>query len=88
MASWSSIARRIRVPLGFAFAVILSMARQANAGIDSDRRMPSSIPGLVMRGAGFGTYCRRTSNWPRVDPYAHTRNPLYLGSLLLAVVLL
>ena len=29
--------------------------------------------------------CRRTSNSPPQVPYAYTRNPLYLGSLILAI---
>ena len=82
MASWSSLARVIRVPLGFAFAVIyLWLAKPTAASILIGACIV--IPGLVVRALASG-YVRKNEQLATGGPYAHTRNPLYLGSLILA----
>ncbi len=79
---WQRVARRIRVPLGFAFAaVFLWLARP------SWRTMAASLllvlPGLWLRGYASG-YVKKDTELAVTGPYAHTRNPLYLGSMLIA----
>jgi len=83
MAEWSQIARRIRVPLGFAFAVLYfwlawptwrSMATGAIV----------VVPGLLIRALASG-HVRKNESLATSGPYAYTRNPLYLGSLLIGL---
>jgi protein-S-isoprenylcysteine O-methyltransferase Ste14 len=80
---WQKIARRIRVPLGFVCAAIfLYVARP------SVITLLASIPvvgcGLWLRGYAAG-YVKKNAELTQTGPYAHTRNPLYLGSILIAV---
>ncbi len=42
------------------------------------------IPGLWLRGYAAG-YVKKNAELTRTGPYAYTRNPLYLGSMLIAV---
>jgi protein-S-isoprenylcysteine O-methyltransferase Ste14 len=42
------------------------------------------IPGLVLRALASG-HVRKNEQLATTGPYAYTRNPLYLGSLILAV---
>jgi protein-S-isoprenylcysteine O-methyltransferase Ste14 len=70
------------VPLGFVFAaVFLWLARP------SWKTMALSLllvlPGLWLRGYASG-YVRKDAELTTTGPYAHTRNPLYLGSMLIA----
>ena len=79
---WQRIARRIRVPLGFATAaVFLVFARP--------KRRPLMLS-LVAVGAGLALrayaagYVKKNAELTQTGPYAYTRNPLYLGSMLIA----
>lgn len=82
-AGWSKIARRIRVPLGFAFAALyLWLARPTWAFIGYGAI--SIVPGLLLRARASG-HVRKNEVLAATGPYAHTRNPLYLGSLLIGV---
>jgi protein-S-isoprenylcysteine O-methyltransferase Ste14 len=83
MAEWSKIARRIRVPLGFLFAVLYfwlarpvwrSMALGA-IGV---------VAGLLIRALASG-HVRKNESLATSGPYAYTRNPLYLGSLMIGL---
>ncbi len=80
--SWHKIARRIRVPMGFVFAALFLWL--ANPGW---RTMTLSLalvlPGLWLRGYASG-YVKKDAELTTTGPYAHTRNPLYLGSMLIA----
>jgi protein-S-isoprenylcysteine O-methyltransferase Ste14 len=83
MPSWSAIARRIRVPLGFAFAVVfLWLAEPTRKSILSGAGL--IIVGLVVRALASG-HLQKNEQLATGGPYAYTRNPLYLGSLILAV---
>jgi protein-S-isoprenylcysteine O-methyltransferase Ste14 len=83
MASgWSRIARRIRVPLGFVFsAFFLWLARPS--WIFLALSVVLVIPGLWLRGYASG-YVKKNTEVTMTGPYAYTRNPLYLGSMLIA----
>ena len=79
--AWSRIARRIRVPLGFVFAVVyILLARPSKLSLITGTLV--LLPGLLLRGVASG-YVQKNEQLTRGGPYAHTRNPLYLGSLLL-----
>ncbi|MGA8500587.1 MAG: isoprenylcysteine carboxylmethyltransferase family protein [Candidatus Sulfotelmatobacter sp.] len=83
MAEWSQIARRIRVPLGFLFAVFYFWAAQPTW-----RSMALGaivvVPGLLIRALASG-HVRKNESLATSGPYAYTRNPLYLGSLLMGL---
>jgi protein-S-isoprenylcysteine O-methyltransferase Ste14 len=82
VASWSKIARRIRVPLGFVFAVLyLWLAKPTVGSILIG--VVIMIAGLLLRAAASG-HVQKNEQLTTAGPYAHTRNPLYLGSVILA----
>lgn len=83
MADWSRVARRIRVPLGFAFAVLYMWLAKPTikfllAGL------VITVPGILLRALASG-HVQKNEALATSGPYAHTRNPLYLGSLIIAV---
>ena len=83
MGRWSSIARRIRVPLGFVFAVLyLWLAKPTVESLLIGAGLV--IPGLAIRGLASG-HLQKNEQLATGGPYAYTRNPLYLGSLILSV---
>jgi protein-S-isoprenylcysteine O-methyltransferase Ste14 len=83
MAEWSQIARRIRVPLGFLFAVFYFwMARPSWRSLMVGTVIV--VPGLLIRALASG-HVRKNEALATLGPYAYTRNPLYLGSLLMGV---
>lgn len=83
MAEWSRIARRIRVPLGFAFAVLyLWLARPSWRFLVLGSIL--ILPGLIVRALASG-HVRKNEALATSGPYAYTRNPLYLGSLLIGL---
>jgi protein-S-isoprenylcysteine O-methyltransferase Ste14 len=83
MAEWSKIARRIRVPLGFIFAVLYFwLARPTWRSIILGAIVVA--PGLLIRALASG-HVRKNEELATSGPYAYTRNPLYLGSLLIGV---
>jgi protein-S-isoprenylcysteine O-methyltransferase Ste14 len=80
--SWQKIARRIRVPLGFLFAVsYLWLARPTLVSITVGFLI--ALMGLAVRASASG-HVRKNETLAVSGPYAHTRNPLYFGSLILA----
>ena len=79
---WSRVARRIRVPLGFVFAAFfLWLARPS--GVSLALSLLLVVPGLWLRGYASG-YVKKNAEITMTGPYAFTRNPLYLGSMLIA----
>lgn len=83
MAEWSRVARRIRVPLGFAFALLYFwLARSTWRSIALGAVL--IVPGLVIRALASG-HVRKNEALATSGPYAYTRNPLYLGSLLIGI---
>jgi protein-S-isoprenylcysteine O-methyltransferase Ste14 len=79
---WQKIARRIRVPLGFVFAGVFLWLAQPTV-----KTMLLSLllvmPGVWLRAYAAG-YVRKNAELTLTGPYAYTRNPLYLGSMMIA----
>lgn len=83
MAEWSGIARRIRVPLGFAFAIFyVWVARPTWLSIAIGLLI--TIPGIALRALASG-HVKKNEELTTTGPYAYVRNPLYLGSLIMAI---
>ena len=83
MPEWSQIARRVRVPLGFLFAMLYFwLARPSWRSLIVGAI--AVVPGLVIRALASG-HVRKNESLATSGPYAYTRNPLYLGSLLIGL---
>ena len=81
--AWAKIARRVRVPLGFLLAVIyLWLARPTWRFLALG--VVLIVPGLLIRALASG-HVRKNEALATSGPYAYTRNPLYLGSLLVGI---
>lgn len=85
ISRWQKVARRIRVPLGFAVAVLylLELWRHGPTAVAIAWSLALVIPGLWLRGYAAG-YVKKNQELTTTGPYAHVRNPLYLGSILIA----
>ena len=70
------------MPLGFVFAAVFLWLAQPTW-----RTMLASLllvaPGVGLRAYAAG-YVRKNAELTRTGPYAYTRNPLYLGSMMIA----
>jgi protein-S-isoprenylcysteine O-methyltransferase Ste14 len=85
VARWQRIARRIRVPLGFLVAALylFELVRRAPNYAAIAWSVALVVPGLWLRGYAAGTV-KKNRELTSTGPYAYTRNPLYLGSMLIA----
>lgn len=85
MQSWQKIARRIRVPLGFLAAALYLFSLWQHAPLPQAIAwsLIFVLPGLWLRAYASG-YVKKNQELTVTGPYAHTRNPLYLGSILIA----
>ena len=85
IARWQRIARRIRVPLGFLTAALylFELVRRAPQPAAVAWSLALVLPGLWLRAYASG-YVKKNRELTVTGPYAHTRNPLYLGSMLIA----
>ncbi len=79
---WQRIARRVRVPLGFATAAVFFVFARPQPRLLL-LSLLAVLPGLWLRAYAAG-YVKKNAELTRTGPYAYTRNPLYLGSMLLA----
>ncbi|MGA2168389.1 MAG: isoprenylcysteine carboxylmethyltransferase family protein [Terracidiphilus sp.] len=85
IARWQRLARRIRVPLGFLTAglYLFELGRLAPVPAAVAWSLALVVPGLWLRGYAAG-YVKKNRELTMTGPYAYTRNPLYLGSMLIA----
>jgi len=80
---WQRRARRLRVPLGFAVAALyMWLARPTWKAIAIGALIAAL--GLAIRAAAAG-HVRKDAELTTTGPYSYTRNPLYLGSAILAL---
>ncbi len=75
--------QRIRVPLGFLFTFAFLYLADPNAGLLAGGSIVSVV-GPLVRGWAAG-HIRKNVEITVSGPYAHTRNPLYLGSLIMCI---
>jgi protein-S-isoprenylcysteine O-methyltransferase Ste14 len=80
--AYADVVARLRVPSGFllvaAFAYLATPSAQSLL-----YGVPVSIAGLLLRGWAAG-HLAKNENLATGGPYAYVRNPLYLGTLLVA----
>jgi protein-S-isoprenylcysteine O-methyltransferase Ste14 len=78
--SWTRVARRIRVPVSFLLAAVYLWQAHPTARALA---IGSAIAfcGLALRALASG-HVRKDAQLTTTGPYAYTRNPLYLGSLV------
>jgi protein-S-isoprenylcysteine O-methyltransferase Ste14 len=83
VVSWSKIARRRRVPLGFALAALYLWLANPLA-ISLLFGLLLIVPGLLIRAVASG-HVEKNERLATTGPYAYTRNPLYFGSFTMAL---
>ncbi len=82
-ANFANVARRLRLPLGFVLgAIYLLVARPTPLLLAIGGTI--AFIGVLIRGWAAG-HIVKNDQLATTGPYAHTRNPLYLGSFLIAV---
>ena len=82
MTGWARIARRIRVPMGFVFALFFLLAAHPSKH-SVLWSLLLTVPGVALRAYASG-YVNKNTELTTTGPYAYTRNPLYLGSMMIA----
>lgn len=80
--SLADFASRSRVPLGFVLAAIF-VVRARPTPWSLAIGLPIAAAGLLLRAAASG-HIHKNDALAVTGPYRHTRNPLYLGSAILA----
>jgi protein-S-isoprenylcysteine O-methyltransferase Ste14 len=79
---YADLVARLRVPSGFLLVAVFAwISRPAPASLLWG--LPVSLAGLTLRGWAAGCL-RKNRRLATGGPYAYTRNPLYLGTLLVA----
>lgn len=79
--TFRGFAQRIRVPAGFVLAPLLFISARPSPG-SLLTGAAIAVMGLAIRAWASG-YLRKNEELTVTGPYAHTRNPLYLGTFLL-----
>lgn len=80
--NWRASLQRLRVPIGFVTAILFAVFSRPSwqslaAGV------PLALLGAAIRGWASG-HLRKNAELATSGPYAHTRNPLYFGSFVMA----
>ena len=82
-AGWDQIARRIRVPLGFLFAMFYFWRARPDRLSLAVGAAVAAI-GVFLRAMASG-HVKKNQELATTGPYAYCRNPLYLGSIIIAI---
>src|SRR3954462_1439014 len=81
--SYAAVARRIRVPVGFVVAgLYVWLAHPSWRSILYGSVI--ALPALLLRTAASG-HVKKNQEVTTSGPYAYTRNPLYVGSIILVI---
>lgn len=80
--SYADTVARLRVPSGFLIVVVFGWLSHPTAA-SLAAGLPISLLGLALRAWAAGCLAKNRE-LARSGPYAHTRNPLYIGTLLVA----
>jgi protein-S-isoprenylcysteine O-methyltransferase Ste14 len=83
MPNWSRMATRWRVPLGFLFAAAYFWFARPT-WISLGAGFAVAAVGVLVRALASG-HIRKNAELATAGPYAYTRNPLYLGSIIIAI---
>jgi protein-S-isoprenylcysteine O-methyltransferase Ste14 len=81
--SWGRIARRTRVPLGFVFAIFY-LWRAQPSWLSLLIGTVLAVLGIGLRAVASG-HVKKNEVLTTTGPYAYVRNPLYLGSIIMAL---
>ena len=80
--TYSEVAKRLRLPLGFLLGITyLIFARPTPLTLAVGGTI--ALIGVIVRGWASG-HISKNERLATTGPYAHTRNPLYFGSFLIA----
>jgi protein-S-isoprenylcysteine O-methyltransferase Ste14 len=80
--TYSEVAKRLRLPLGFVLGITyLIFARPTSLTLAVGGAI--ALVGVLIRGWASG-HISKNERLATSGPYAHTRNPLYFGSFLIA----
>ena len=81
--NYSLVAKKLRIPLGFLLAALyLAFARPQQSSLIVGGLI--ALVGVLARAWASG-HIQKNQKLASSGPYAHTRNPLYFGSFLIAV---
>jgi protein-S-isoprenylcysteine O-methyltransferase Ste14 len=80
---WGRIAKRIRVPLGFVFAAFFLWRAQPQWWSLAAGSVVA-LAGVWVRAISSG-HVKKNEELATTGPYAYTRNPLYFGSIVIAL---
>ncbi|MGQ0640672.1 MAG: methyltransferase family protein [Gemmatimonadaceae bacterium] len=81
--NWSLLAKQLRLPLGFVLAgLYLMLVRPTPRSLALG--IPIALVGVLVRAWASG-HIMKNDRLATSGPYAFTRNPLYVGSFLIAV---
>ena len=81
--AWSRVARRIRVPIAFVFAIFYLWRAKPTWRFLLLGALIAAI-GVVLRTLASGQV-KKNQELTMSGPYAYVRNPLYLGSVIIAI---
>ena len=81
--TYEQVARRLRLPLGFILAALYVVFGRRPTPLTLAIGAAVALAGLAVRAWAAG-HIVKNDRLATTGPYAHTRNPLYFGSFLIA----
>lgn len=79
---YADLVARLRVPCGFALVIAFALLSRPSA-VSLAYGLPVSLVGVLIRGWAAG-HLEKNMQLAETGPYAYIRNPLYIGTLLVA----